>query len=126
VLLSLPDLHVLVREAMRDASPALAAKLPTSLDSTGVLFAGLGVLVSAGVGSAPSLSEPSSPRPAPLSGHGGTRSQGIQSPAVLACNGFPQLCDRRIGEVVFPAAHNATFNPIGRKMASCPTKTSRG
>ena len=34
VLLSLPDLNVLVRDALSHASPALAAKIPKSLDST--------------------------------------------------------------------------------------------
>jgi hypothetical protein len=29
------------------------------------------------------------------------------APAILACNGFPQLCDRRIDQVVFAGAHNA-------------------
>ncbi len=27
--------------------------------------------------------------------------------AISACNGYPQLCDRRLDQVVFPAAHNA-------------------
>jgi hypothetical protein len=30
--------------------------------------------------------------------------------SVLACNGFPKLCDRRVDEVVFPGAHNAMSN----------------
>ena len=34
VLLSLPDLNVLVHEAVQNASPALAAKIPKSLDAT--------------------------------------------------------------------------------------------
>ena len=34
VLLSLPDLNILVQDALRNASPALAAKIPKSLDST--------------------------------------------------------------------------------------------
>jgi len=34
VLLSLPDFQVLVHEALRNASPALAARIPKSLDST--------------------------------------------------------------------------------------------
>ena len=34
VLLSLPDFNILVREGLRNASPALAAKIPKSLDST--------------------------------------------------------------------------------------------
>jgi hypothetical protein len=29
---------------------------------------------------------------------------------VMACNGFPELCDRRLDEVVFPGAHNAMSN----------------
>ena len=29
---------------------------------------------------------------------------------VLACNGFPELCDRRLDEVVFAGAHNAMSN----------------
>jgi hypothetical protein len=29
---------------------------------------------------------------------------------VLACNGFPELCDRRVDEVVFAGAHNAMSN----------------
>src|SRR3954447_12183010 len=34
VLLALPDLNVLVREALRNASPGLAAKIPPNIDST--------------------------------------------------------------------------------------------
>src|SRR3954447_19152381 len=34
VLLALPDLNVLVHEALRNASPGLAAKIPKNLDST--------------------------------------------------------------------------------------------
>jgi hypothetical protein len=29
---------------------------------------------------------------------------------VLACNGFPELCDRRVDQVVFPGTHNAMSN----------------
>jgi hypothetical protein len=32
------------------------------------------------------------------------------APPVLACNGFPELCDRRIDQVVFAGAHNAMSN----------------
>jgi hypothetical protein len=32
------------------------------------------------------------------------------APAVLACNGFPELCDRRVDQVIFPGAHNAMSN----------------
>jgi hypothetical protein len=32
------------------------------------------------------------------------------APAVLACNGFPELCDRRLDQVVFAGAHNAMSN----------------
>ena len=31
-------------------------------------------------------------------------------PDVLACNGFPELCDRRLDQVVFAGAHNAMSN----------------
>src|SRR4051794_25662918 len=34
VLLSLPDLNILVHEALRNSSPGLAAKIPRNLDST--------------------------------------------------------------------------------------------
>ncbi len=37
---------------------------------------------------------PAEPRPA-------------EAATILACNGFPELCDRRIDQVVFPGAHNA-------------------
>jgi hypothetical protein len=40
VLLSLPDLNVLVRDALSNASPSLAAKIPKSLDSTIARLAG--------------------------------------------------------------------------------------
>ena len=30
--------------------------------------------------------------------------------AILACNGFPELCDRRVDQVVFAGAHNAMSN----------------
>jgi hypothetical protein len=37
--------------------------------------------------------------------------QASEPPApVLACNGFPELCDRRVDQVVFPGAHNAMSN----------------
>ena len=29
---------------------------------------------------------------------------------IMACNGAPELCDRRIDQVSFPAAHNAMSN----------------
>jgi hypothetical protein len=32
------------------------------------------------------------------------------APAVLACNGFPELCDRHLDQVVFAGAHNAMSN----------------
>jgi hypothetical protein len=31
-------------------------------------------------------------------------------PAILACNGFPELCDRPVDQVVFAGAHNAMSN----------------
>jgi hypothetical protein len=31
----------------------------------------------------------------------------VRASAVLACNGFPELCDRRLDQVAFPGAHNA-------------------
>jgi len=34
----------------------------------------------------------------------------VEPPAVLACNGFPELCDRRLDQVVFAGAHNAMSN----------------
>jgi hypothetical protein len=34
----------------------------------------------------------------------------VQVSTVLACNGFPELCNRRIDQVVFPGAHNAMSN----------------
>jgi hypothetical protein len=33
-----------------------------------------------------------------------------QAAAVVACNGFPELCDRRVDQVVFAGAHNAMSN----------------
>ena len=34
----------------------------------------------------------------------------VRASVVAACNGFPELCDRRIDEVVFAGAHNAMSN----------------
>jgi hypothetical protein len=40
---------------------------------------------------------------------GGESKAGISRPSgpVVDCNGFPQLCDKPLNEVVFPASHNA-------------------
>jgi hypothetical protein len=37
------------------------------------------------------------------------KEDGVASP-VIACNGHPELCDRRVDEVVFAGAHNAMSN----------------
>jgi len=34
----------------------------------------------------------------------------VAASTVLACNGFPELCDRRVDQVVFAGAHNAMSN----------------
>jgi len=31
----------------------------------------------------------------------------VSTPAITACNGYPELCDRRLDRVVFPTSHNS-------------------
>ena len=42
-----------------------------------------------------------------IGGGGGRRAGAIDPASITACNGSPELCDRRLNEVTFPGTHNS-------------------
>ncbi len=103
--------------------PGFALRVAAVLCGCLLVFVGFGELLSATVPDPPRVWRPQLPahRPAIAIGvsaavlaaaiyigialTGGTRA--VHAGTVMACNGYPQLCDRRLDDVVFAGTHNS-------------------
>ncbi len=103
--------------------PSLAFRALAVLGGCALVYVGLGEVLSATAPVHPRARRARSPRPRRVAAVGGFAvvvvavialilvltggASSVQASAVPACNGYPQLCDRRLDEVVFAGTHNS-------------------